>query len=399
MINVYILPCSVDIKIWGLSPHSRLIRTFKKKGGVKIVEDINSISSPEERVILIDANYVYDDRVINYLINTKNVAIDIGKDGKEIVAVNTTRDYAERCLDAIKNNDDNLLPEQLMRVNLCDIDKSSFQKLLRKSEKPFILNIKTTPVKDIEERLYASSYKGVTDIVTRLIWPKPAKAAVRFCVKKNITPNQVTTLSLILAVVAGLLFYKNFYIIGLITGWFMTFLDTVDGKLARVTVNYSTFGNAYDHSIDILHPPYWYICWGLSLANFDVSTKVIWFTIYIIIIFYILGRVVEGAFRPLTNAKFSIYCWEPFDSFFRLVTARRNPNMIILTICALLFKAYALGLYLVAVWTVISTVILTIRLINAVKEKKEKGFISSWLENVDPKLYNKKIYKLFINQG
>jgi len=44
-------------------------------------------------------------------------------------------------------------------------------------------------------------------------------------------------------------------------------------------------------------------------------------------------------------------------------------------------------------------VILTIRLIEAVKEKKEKGFISSWLENVDSKLYNKKIYKLFINQS
>ena len=72
--------------------------------------------------------------------------------------------------------------------------------------------------------------------------------------------------------------------------------------------------------------------------------------------------------------------------------------MIILTLCSL-FKAYALGLYLVALWTFISSVILAIRLKKAIKEKKENGSISSWLDNIDPKLYNKKIYSLFIYKG
>lgn len=397
MIGVYILPCSEDIKIWGLSPYERLVETFKRKEGVKIVEDISSIA-PDEEIILVDANYVYDDRSINYLISNKNVAIDAGKDTPEIVAVHTTGNFSNLCLDAIKNKNVDMLPAEIKVTNLCDIEKHAFQKSLRKSEKSFILNVKTTSIKDIEERLYSSSYKGVTDIVTRLVWPKPAKAAVKFCVNKKITPNQVTTLSLILAIVAGFLFYKNFYIIGLIVGWFMTFLDTVDGKLARVTVNYSAFGNAYDHSIDIVHPPYWYICWGLSLANFEVPEKIIWFALSIILIFYVVGRIIEGIFRPLTKANFSIFCWKPFDSFFRLFTARRNPNMIILTLCSL-FKAYALGLYLVALWTFISSVILAIRLKKAIKEKKENGSISSWLDNIDPKLYNKKIYSLFIYKG
>ena len=48
----------------------------------------------------------------------------------------------------------------------------------------------------------------------------------------------------------------------------MTFLDTVDGKLARVTVTSSRVGHVLDHGVDLIHPPLWYIAWGLGLATF-----------------------------------------------------------------------------------------------------------------------------------
>ena len=46
----------------------------------------------------------------------------------------------------------------------------------------------------------------------------------------------------------------------------MTFLDTVDGKLARVTVTSTKLGNVFDHGIDLVHPPLWYLAWGIGLA-------------------------------------------------------------------------------------------------------------------------------------
>jgi len=49
----------------------------------------------------------------------------------------------------------------------------------------------------------------------------------------------------------------------------MTFLDTVDGKLARVTVNSSPFGHIYDHAIDLISPPFWYLAWGLGLKSWQ----------------------------------------------------------------------------------------------------------------------------------
>jgi phosphatidylglycerophosphate synthase len=42
-------------------------------------------------------------------------------------------------------------------------------------------------------------------------------------------------------------------------------LDTVDGKLARVTVTSGRFGHCFDHIIDLIHPPVWYILWGRGL--------------------------------------------------------------------------------------------------------------------------------------
>jgi phosphatidylglycerophosphate synthase len=74
-----------------------------------------------------------------------------------------------------------------------------------------------------------------------------------------VTPNQVTILSIFLAIFAGLAFWDGYLVIGLLLGWVMTFLDTVDGKLARVTVSSSKIGEILDHGLDLVHPPLCYL--------------------------------------------------------------------------------------------------------------------------------------------
>ena len=116
-------------------------------------------------------------------------------------------------------------------------------------------------------RTISRSYKGVTDLVTKWLWPIPAFWTVRVCVRFGIRPNHVTLLSLVFAVLAGVAFWHGHYGIGLVMGWLMTFMDTVDGKLARVTVTSSRFGDVLDHGLDIIHPPLWYIAWGVGLDS------------------------------------------------------------------------------------------------------------------------------------
>ena len=46
---------------------------------------------------------------------------------------------------------------------------------------------------------------------------------------------------------------------------------------------------------------------------------------------YIAGRLVELFFTHFLEPS-GIFCWRSIDSYFRLVTGRRNPNLILLTL-------------------------------------------------------------------
>ena len=148
-------------------------------------------------------------------------------------------------------------------------------------------------------RLFSWSYKGVTDLVTKWVWPIPAQWMVGKCIRYEIRPNHVTLTGLLLVILAGICFTRGHYGWGLLAGWLMTFLDTVDGKLARVTVTSSRFGHYFDHGIDLIHPPIWYVLWGFGLETshlngfgFSVSTA-----LWLIVIGYIAGRLAEGIFQ------------------------------------------------------------------------------------------------------
>jgi hypothetical protein len=97
-----------------------------------------------------------------------------------------------------------------------------------------------------------------------------------------------------------------------------------------------------------------------------------------IVIGYVAQRAIEGIFIKRFNG-IHIHVWRPIDSQFRLITARRNPNMVIL-FGALLFARPDLGLQLVAWWTIISLIFHAVRLAQA-SEQAGRGLpIKSWLE-------------------
>jgi phosphatidylglycerophosphate synthase len=162
----------------------------------------------------------------------------------------------------------------------------------------------------------------------------------------------------------------------------MTFLDTVDGKLARVTVTSTQLGNIFDHGIDLIHPPLWYLAWGMGLTPAVAS---IWgFTLPVIYIAifatYIGGRLCEGAFQ-LWIARFSIFTWRPFDSYFRLIVARRNPSMIMLT-AAFCIERPDLGLLAVAAWHALSMAILVVRLLQGAGARWRGKAVQSWFTEI-----------------
>jgi hypothetical protein len=148
-------------------------------------------------------------------------------------------------------------------------------------------------------------------------------------------------------------------------------------------VTSSRFGHYFDHVIDILHPPIWYLLWGLGLddSQFGVIGLALSTIFWLIVIGYTAGRLVEGAFLTWLG-KFGIFCWRPLDSYFRLITARRNPCLILLTGGALLgYPDW--GLSAVAIWVVATSLFLAVRLALAVYTRLISGSLQSWFLDID----------------
>ena len=257
-----------------------------------------------------------------------------------------------------------------------------FEAGLLKLDRPYVLPVTAERRSALEQLTFSGAYKGVTDLVTKWLWPLPAQWVTRWCAHMGITPNQVTAVSLVLVVVATVLFARGEFGWGLVAGWIMTFLDTVDGKLARVTVTSTPLGNVFDHGIDLVHPPIWYVAWGVGLALDPPAVAGVPVTLLYLAILagYVGGRLCEGAFQRWI-APFSMFTWRPFDSWFRLIVARRNPSLIMLTLSFAVGRP-DLGLMAVAVWTLLSTAILLLRVLLAARARRKRGAIGSWLTEI-----------------
>lgn len=248
-----------------------------------------------------------------------------------------------------------------------------YDQKLRKRTDPMVM--RAADGRAVEKALFAASYKGVTDLVTKHVWPLPALAATRFCAAKGITPNQVTWASAVLVGVTFWLFWTGHFLPGLVAGFAMSFLDTVDGKLARVTLTSSKLGDWLDHGIDLIHPPFWWWAWAVGLGAAGVPLEDGGLVLGAIVAGYVLQRAEEGLF--IARFGIEMHIWRPFDSYFRQITARRNPNLIILSVAALT-GAPREGLIAVAVWVVMCLLVHLARIAQAFIAARQ-GPLTPWL--------------------
>jgi phosphatidylglycerophosphate synthase len=249
---------------------------------------------------------------------------------------------------------------------------------LRKKDRPFVLGLTQDNMEQVERAAYDASYKGVTDALTLYLWRRPAFYLTRWAAEAGLSPNAVTAIGAVLMILAFWLFWISHYWLGIFSAFVFMVLDTVDGKLARCTGTSSKWGEAFDHGIDLIHPPFWWWAWAHGLAPYGRPLEPVYETMLlaVIVVGYIGQRLIEGLF--IYYFKMHIHVWRPIDSRFRLITARRNPNMVLL-IGALLFGRPDVGLELVALWTLLSLIFHTVRLAQAKARIYQGRPVVSWL--------------------
>ena len=249
---------------------------------------------------------------------------------------------------------------------------------LRKRDRPFVLPLEAGNVEQVERAAYDAAYKGVTDALTLYLWRRPAFYLTKWAAEAGLAPNTITAIGALLCVLAFVLFWNGAYWLGIVAAFAFMVLDTVDGKLARCTGTSSKWGELFDHGIDLVHPPFWWWAWAHGLAEYGTALEPVYETMLLAAIIggYIVQRVIEGIF--IGRFGMHIHVWRPVDSKFRLVTARRNPNMVIL-VFALAFGRPDIGLELVALWTVLSLIFHMVRLAQAEARTYRGEPVVSWL--------------------
>jgi len=370
---------SAAVEVWGLDPVERLHRSLGR-AGCSVVGAL----SPGARLeppgpgpcLILRADRIYDERLIEALAKeTGSLLVDPPAPGApgEPVAASVDGERVTEVLEWIRERRGGAPPG--LRAVLPRELVAGYIAALRKFEPPYLFPARAELAREVEQRTFAASYKGATDLVTKWVWPRPARAATRWLARRGVHPNTVTIASWLLAIAAGWLFAVGWFASGLLVAWLMTFLDTVDGKLARVTLRSSPLGNALDHSLDLVHPPLWWLAWGYGIgAPFAPET-------WIVVGGYLVGRLEEGIF--LLAFGIETHCWRPIDSLFRTITARRNPNLLILTV-GVIGGRPDLALAMVAIWTALSLGFHAVRIGQAFAQRARGKAISPWDESLAP---------------
>ncbi len=365
------------VTLWGLSGAERARRTLAKAGARVSTSERAAAEAPS--CLMMRADWVVDPALIGLLAKEVGTVLAVRVQGRA-VALAAHVAAADIAATAQSLGAPAAAPQPWPdHLRVIEHDPAApflYLALLRKRLKPVVMRLAEDSVAAAERATFAGAYKGVTDVVTKYVWPVPARWATRWCARQGLTPNAVTLASLVLVFVAMGLFAQGHFLAGLVAAWIMTFLDTVDGKLARVTLTSTRFGNAFDHGIDLIHPPFWWLAWHWGCVGAGVTYPDPDLTVAVTCGGYVVLRLQEGAF--VLRHGFQVHVWRRFDSLFRLVVARRNPNLIVLTAFALAGQP-GWGLVVVAVWTVLSIAVHGVQIAQAELSVRRGGALVSWL--------------------
>lgn len=229
---------------------------------------------------------------------------------------------------------------------------------LRRRVAPYLFRIDgREAITRVERFLFWSNYKGSTDFMTRYVYPPLVWALLRPLARRRVHPNWITAFNWMATFACLPLFARGAWIPGLALAYLMSVLDSVDGKLARLTYTSSRVGDVLDHGLDIVHPPFWYLAWGFALgdgstASAPYQAALVFFAVYV------LDRIVAAIFRERTGT--SIHGATPTDEWMRTFISRRNVNLPIFTV-GLLVDALAgthvaarAAFYLIVAWQALS---------------------------------------------
>jgi phosphatidylglycerophosphate synthase len=291
------------------------------------------------RVLALDAGTLVDARLYDFMTTqTRDLAVEDGDAAMAWIA-----DAAS--LDPNATGLRGALPSSLPRLTQAEFP--GFIRNLRRTLPFYLFRVAGVDQRaKVERFLFWSNYKGSTDFFTKYVYPPLVWLMLRPLARVHIHPNWVTIISIVLTFAAVPLFAHGHFLAGFLCAYGMSVLDSVDGKLARLTFTDSKLGNVLDHGLDLAHPPFWYCAWAYGLSQGDV-----WSPVFLASLLMLALYVVDRLILKIYPTRFGrgLHTHAAMDGFVRTFISRRNINLPLFTV------GYVIGLgiqtiYLIVIW-------------------------------------------------
>ncbi|MBO3841630.1 MAG: CDP-alcohol phosphatidyltransferase family protein [Candidatus Brockarchaeota archaeon] len=189
-----------------------------------------------------------------------------------------------------------------------------------------------------------------------------------------ITPNRITILANVTALLVATLFLSGYVKIAAISAYLVGILDGLDGKLARVRGILTKLGYI-EHTFDMLYEQAWYICFSLSLCFSENSHLPLVLGLCMLLadsfVRHCYMQFKETMGRALT-------AYTDFDRLFARMDGRRNVYVLYMILFSLLDRPlYAM--YAMLMHSSVTAVIYAVRAVQhmstADKTEGLKGFL------------------------
>jgi phosphatidylglycerophosphate synthase len=308
-----------------------------------------ALAAAADGLVAVDAAHVTDPRLIQFLATSGPCVASRGEGPQRAAALKLDRSLAdavpERARSLQEVADALLASGRIAALN--ERDFPAYMDKLRRSL-PWWQYVVEDPAtrKRLERQLFWDNYKGSTDFLTRWVYPPLVWPLVRLCTALRVHPNVLTTISVVLAFVAVPLWADAHWLAGFACAYAMSVLDSVDGKVARLTLTDSKIGNALDHGLDQVHPPFWYFAWAWGLGARTPDDTLYMAAVWLIV-FYVADRLILAVAKRRLG--YALHAATRLDTLARAVIARRNITMTIMAI-GLLAGAGPAAFIIVTAW-------------------------------------------------
>jgi hypothetical protein len=230
----------------------------------------------------------------------------------------------------------------------------------------------------VEHAAYDEAFPRVGDALTLHVWRGPAFPLTRSAAAVGVPATAVTLLEALLAGLVFALFWQGRYWPGLLVAVAVMPVSLVAHMMSRLGHS-QDWANRARIAVEVAVPLFWWWAWEHGLAAYGRPFHPVYamMVLWVVVAGTIAISVIEGL--ALHRFGMEIHAWRPLDSRFRLVSAARNSDLVILA-GGLLFRRPDSGLVLVAWWTLISLIVHSVRLAQLTEQQARRHKIASWLE-------------------